>query len=194
MKRWQIIALFVASLGLSATASHADEFLEAQKEIVKTLDNLRITIDSLREKIDGFQNELDGFRVQYDLKTSIKKTKKKNKKKKKKKEVKKNQKSKIYKYSWDAVVCDRFDVSTTVTADISKLRLSIYFKRSGFGISNKKLTALSGDKFTFKFEGRLSNGQPTEITGNLTPDGGKAEVWLVEQNCGGEGKLVRIKK
>ena len=100
MKRWQIISiigLFVASIGLSATASHADEieelkkrlkFLEAQKEIVKKLDNMQITIDSLRGKIDSFQNELDGFRVRYDLKTSTKKSKNKKKKCERKEKIK----------------------------------------------------------------------------------------------------------
>ena len=82
MKRWHIfsiIALFVASIGLSATASHADEigdlkkrlkFLEAQKEIVKKLDSMQSNINGLRGKIDGFQKQLDDFRAHYGLKSS----------------------------------------------------------------------------------------------------------------------------
>jgi len=82
MKKWQtysIIALLVSSVGLSETASHADEiedlkkklqFLEAQKEIVTKLDSMQLNIDGLRGKIDAFQKQLHDIRVQYDIKVS----------------------------------------------------------------------------------------------------------------------------
>lgn len=75
MKVWQIfsiITLFVASIGLLATASHAGEiadlekrlkFLKSQKEIIKKLDDMQSNIDS-------FQKQLNDFRVKYDLKES----------------------------------------------------------------------------------------------------------------------------
>ena len=139
MNRWQIfsiIALFVASIGLSATASHADEigdlkkrlkFLEAQKEIVKKLDSMQSNIDGLRGKIDGFQKQLDDFRVQYDLKASTKETKKNVKK-----EVKKPQESKITAQQYvDAVLGN-----TVIGKTDRGTRYKYYLKKGGTQVLN----------------------------------------------------------
>jgi len=194
-----LIFLFIISLGLSGTASHAGEiddlkkrllFLEAQKEIVKKLDGMQSNIDGLREKVDGFQNVLDDFRVQYDLKLSKTDVSNKNEKTK---EVKKIKVSKIYKYSWKAYVCNNVDVPLTITADTKKLAISVFSLESQKTYTGHLVGGSDGEKYTFNMEIYSERGTLLDFTGNLTPSGGKAKLWTGTNSCGGEAKLVPVK-
>jgi len=193
-----IIVLFIISLGLSGTVSQAGEiddlkkrllFLEAQKEIVSKLDSMQSNIDGLREKVDGFQNVLDDFRVQYDLKASTKEIKNKVKK-----EVKTIQVSKIYKYNWKALVCNRFNVSLTITADTEKSELILFSHSNSTTYKTRLVGGSAGEKFTFEIGlPHDDTGTHLDFTGNLTPSGGEAELFSGQHGCGGEAKLVPVK-
>ena len=195
MKILQIIlgaVLIVFTFGLSASVSQADEieelkkrlkFLEAQKEIVKKLDSMQL-------KIDGFQKEIDNFRVQYDLKTSKKDIKKKDTKKK----DTKTQALAIVKFSWEADVCNQAFVPVTVTADLSKLKISAFIHTVNRAYKGKLVGG--GDENSYQFDIKVTStrGAPLDYIGTFTPSGGTAKIWAPSAQCGGEAKLVRIKE
>jgi hypothetical protein len=177
------IILFIVSLGLSGTASQADEiddlkkrllFLESQKEIINKLDGMQLNIDGLRGKVDGFQKELDDIRVQYDLKAS-------------------NDETKIYEYTWSANICGQFSLRLKVVIDTEELSIkATELKDSGPGDSWTNSITLKNGKYQFDF-GIAPANRKLELSGYALPSGGKAIAYAARGSCDGSAKLVPVK-
>ena len=189
-----IIILFIVSLGLSGTASQADEiddlkkrllFLESQKEIINKLDGMQLNIDGLRGKVDGFQKELDDIRVQYDLKASNAKTKIDLKAS--------NDETKIYEYTWSANICGQFGLRLKVVIDTEELSIKVTeLKDLGPGDSWTKSITLKNGKYQFDL-GIIPGNRKFDLIGYALPGGGKANVYAVRGACDGSAKLVPVK-